>query len=382
MRISSQIKLAVALSLSGCAFLQVESNFTAKSTPLKIAVLYDETSMDVKCAISREIAIRGHTVENVKVEFLRYESSASSIDRLMKKVKKESFDAVVGPILSSDAHLSARSLATSDIVQILPIATEPKIYHQFPDVIPMLPSASQYAKLLGTRISTEKKFENIIIYYNDSVDYSISYKNLLTNQLLTDGYLGKIISIKTSELSTIAIKGGPFSSASKTFIYAPVYAVDLSRLFFMVKNLEGQFEIFTHAGIYEAQPLIQPHMESRIDVTFNGIWDKSNSSNPTRFFSQTSRDRCGPIRIKPWSYAVWESILLVSEAHKNHPQLRGRDLSLAIKSQKFSGILGRWTLNEQGFPKRNLAVYRLTKDGSNLAHVIKHDSSPYNDRAD
>lgn len=343
----------------------------------RIAVMYSEVrSDDIKCAVKAAAPQLEKLYSDVEIQTIAYPSNPADLKTTSMKILKENYDVVIGPMISHEIQIVAQVLIEKQTPLFLPVASNPELTKLFPATIRMLSTSDHYAQLAAAHAIRSQKTSNILIISNQSLPYSKDYAREFIKQLRLRDFKGQITEYKyLLGQNNFKIIPKILSDSKINFIYAPIYAEDISSLYLTVSDAKISTKIFTHAGIFNAQPTLLAHYDPKILIQFHGIWDQRVKGEHNERFIKIIEKSCGLARTKPWTMAVWDAINLTIATHMKHPSLRALDFVGAVRKMAFTGILGKWELGEDNEPIRSLPIYSLTPTGAQLDLVVSSDET-------
>ena len=344
----------------------------------RVALLYPKASADdMRCALEATTKLLQKSGIAIELNSYSYGADLTGIKDSAELIATEHYDAVIGPLLSHEALVTAPIFSKAKTTQFLPIASHPDLIKKFPNSVRMLSSASHYATLAAKFVMSKSRNSGVVIVANESLPYSTTYRDVFSQQLRELGFLGKI--------SVYNFMAGKFNSStvnaliSKSpgrIIYAPIYAQDLVYLYrglgdIKTPNSTDRFTIFTHAGLFDAKKTLAKEFNPKIEVFFNGIWDLQSRGKNSHLFWQAIRSSCAVSEVKPWTIAAWDALELARRTHTKHPTFSGEHLAEAARRTSFTGDLGQWKLDKNLEPIRSLPVFRFERSRLTLETIVR-----------
>jgi ABC-type branched-subunit amino acid transport system substrate-binding protein len=347
------------------------------ATPLNIAVLYpQQVAEDIRYLIEGSQSALIQRGYNIKITATPYNADGANVKQVSRKIVEQSYDAVIGPLMSHEAALSYLELQKLNAPIILPIATNPDLYKNKPQVIPILSTSNQYASLVAKYIRTKHTKSSVLILANNSLAYSTFYRDQLTTYLENEDFKGRITHINyiSGHLDISKVRA-TIRAHAIDFIYAPIMATDLALLSIILNNHSNKLTLFSHAGLWEAKKAFAGMQSNHVSINFNGIWDQITRGSNNDILRASLKNHCSSLSIQPWTIATWDALNLLLKVNKDSPNLRHAALIQKIRNTQFTGLLGPWSLQQQVAPSRPLPIYELRPRGFRLTAVVKADDS-------
>jgi hypothetical protein len=354
------------------------STLAKAAGPLKISVFVPEHSArDLHCALENKFW--KFTNQNIEIQERLYPESIPQLQRFMENSELLNTDVIVGPLLSPEVKTVAPYILNHNIAQFVPIATDPSLYRVYPSLVPMLTDQESYAEM-AAKFALSKTNRKIIVLVNESFNYSQYYASSFAKHVIQSNSHVTIQEIRYINGHFLETLNATISQFEDTFVYAPIYAVDVATLYQqLTANTSSNINIFTHAGLYEAQESLQSIQNPRVKIYYNGIVDRSSKAwrNSRQSIHHKFGKLCPNVLVKPWFYAVHDALQIIEETHKIHPFARGATFALLARESKSQGILGRRIQKPNRFPARNLSVYQFDrKQGLQVKVVPTGDLVP------
>lgn len=325
----------------------------------------------MKCALEATAIQLQKRHPDLEFKTFPYGTDLLALTKSAQDIVQQNYNVVIGPLLSHEALVTAPIFKGTETVQFLPIASHPELTKSFPNAVRMISNSKHYAKLavkyaLGTGVKN-----NIFILANDSLPYSTTYRDQFIAQLNFQGYQGKVHTYGylngKGDFKTIVAQ---IRAVGAEFVYAPVYANDISVLYLMLAESGIKTRIFTHAGLFDAKNTLISNFSNNVQVHFNGIWDQHRRGENSNLFFRATANSCDLNTLKPWTFAAWDALDLALRTHDRYPKLRGDVFAAQAQKISFTGLLGPWRLDENRDPIRTLPVFSLHKDGMTLDSVV------------
>ncbi|MCX6126994.1 MAG: hypothetical protein NTV34_19895, partial [Proteobacteria bacterium] len=124
----------------------------------RVALLYPKASADdMRCALEATTKLLQESGIAIELNSYPYGTDLRGIKNSAELIASEHYDAVIGPLLSHEALVTAPIFSKAKTTQFLPIASHPDLVKKFPNSVRMLSSASHYATLAAKFVMSKSK---------------------------------------------------------------------------------------------------------------------------------------------------------------------------------------------------------------------------------